>query len=252
MMKTVKRKLKRKIIVALLPLFFPLLMVALFFFVMVGGVLSQSSESEGNIDPNNPQAGVAKVVWDRVLKEGGTKQGAASLLGNMQEESGVDPTRIQSDRAYDEKLAMDSSVGGYAFGLYQVDLGRRVNLLHFAKEKGKKWQDLELQLEFLFNHDGSDSSLIKELIKGTDINETTENIRAKWERGGVGTTAKRQEHAKYWYDLLTHSSSGGESSPVASVPPGFSVPKPYPNIGAYPHVSSYPWGQCTWYGARRL
>ena len=249
-MKNVKRKLKRKIIVALLPLFFPLLMVALFFFVMVGGVLSQSSESEGNIDPNNPQAGVAKVVWDRVLKEGGTKQGAASLLGNMQEESGVDPTRIQSDRAYDEKLAMDSSVGGYAFGLYQVDLGRRVNLLHFAKEKGKKWQDLELQLEFLFNHDGSDSSLIKELIKGTDINETTENIRAKWERGGVGTTAKRQEHAKYWYDLLTHPNSGGTgggSSPGASVPPGFSVPKPYPNIGAYPHVSSYPWGQCTWY-----
>lgn len=245
-MRKAKSKFKRKIIFTCLP-FFSLLMFALFFLIMVGGVLSQSEDKKSEIDLNHPQAGVAKIVWDRVLKEGGTKQGAASLLGNMQEESGLDPTRIQSDRAYDETLAMDASVGGYAFGIYQVDLGRRVNLLKFAKEKHKKWQDLELQLEFLFNHDGSDSSLIKELIKGTNINETTENIRAKWERGGVGTTVKRQSHAKYWYDFFTQSHGNGGSSPGASVPSGFSVPKPYPNIGSYPRVSSYPWGQCTWY-----
>lgn len=251
-MRKTKSKMKRKVVGGILsfslPLLFPFLLLLFFCFILVGGVITQTQDTTSDIDLTNPQGGVAKVVWDRVLKEGGTKEGAASLLGNMQEESGIDPTRIQSDRAYDEKLALDTSVGGYAFGIYQVDLGRRVNLLKFAKEKDKKWQDLELQLEFLFNHDGSDSALIKELIKGKDINETTENIRARWERGGVGTTAKRQEHAKYWYDFMTSTgSSGGGSSAGATVPSGFSATKPYPNIGAYPRESSYPWGQCTWY-----
>lgn len=245
-MNKVKRKIKRKLLLTGLPFLAPVIFVGLFFFVMLGGALSQGDSS--GIDPNDPKGHVAKQVWDRVLKEGGTKEGAAALLGNMQEESGIDPTRIQSDLKYDEKLALDASVGGYAFGLYQVDLGRRVNLLNHAKAESKSWQDLELQLDFLFRHDGSDSALIKTLIKGTNIKSTTEEMRAKWERGGVGTTEKRQAHAQYWYDLLTNPDFGGGSgSPGATVPEGFSATKPYPNIPGYPKESSYPWGQCTWF-----
>lgn len=245
-MNKMKNKLKRKLFLAGLPFLMPVIFVGLFFFVMVGGALSQGDSSD--VAPNDPKSHIAKQVWDRVLKEGGTKEGAAALLGNMQEESGLDPTRIQSDLKYDEKLAQDASVGGYAFGIYQVDLGRRVNLLKYAKEKTRSWQDLELQLDFFLGHDGADSILIKALIKGTDLKATTEEMRAKWERGGVGTTEKRQAHAQYWYDLLTNPDFEGEGgAPGATIPPGFEATKPYPNISGYPKESSYPWGQCTWY-----
>ncbi|WP_235586912.1 phage tail tip lysozyme, partial [Lactococcus lactis] len=91
------------------------------------------------------------------LKEGGTKEGAAALLGNNQAESELQPSIIQSNATYNEAKAMDTTLGGYAFGLAQWDSGRRVNLLNYAKSQKKSWTDTNLQVEFMFEQDGTDS-----------------------------------------------------------------------------------------------
>ena len=36
----------------------------------------------------------------------------------------------------------------------------------------------------------------------SDVDDATEFLRAKWERGGAGTTSKRQSYARAWYAKL--------------------------------------------------
>lgn len=93
--------------------------------------------SESGFTPQNEQERVAQQVASYVTTHGGTIEFASAWIGNMEHESGLIPSRIQSDRLYDETLAMNPSIGGYAMGLGQWDMGRRVNLLTLAKE-GKK------------------------------------------------------------------------------------------------------------------
>jgi peptidoglycan DL-endopeptidase CwlO len=66
-----------------------------------------------------------------------------------------------------------------AFGLAQWDSGRRVNLLNYAKSQKKSWTDTNLQVEFMFEQDGTDSTLLKQLVKGTNVNQATEGIMRK-------------------------------------------------------------------------
>ena len=120
-----------------------LLPILAFFALFVG---SSDSSSDTYINTNTPQQQTAKVIWDRVLKEGGTKEGAAALLGNNQAESELQPSIIQSNATYNETKAMDATLGGYAFGLAQWDSGRRVNLLHYAKSQKKLGQILIFKL----------------------------------------------------------------------------------------------------------
>ncbi|MEJ7346095.1 phage tail tip lysozyme, partial [Staphylococcus haemolyticus] len=84
---------------------------------------SSDSSINADVNTNTPQQQTAKVIWDRVLKEGGTKEGAAALLGNNQAESELQPSIIQSNATYNETKAMDTTLGGYAFGLAQWDSG---------------------------------------------------------------------------------------------------------------------------------
>ncbi|MCT0449690.1 phage tail tip lysozyme, partial [Lactococcus lactis] len=190
-----KKVIKRKVILFSLPFLLLLLPILAFFALFVG---SSDSSSDTDINTNTPQQQTAKVIWDRVLKEGGTKEGAAALIGNNQAESELRPSIIQSNATYNEAKAMDTTLGGYAFGLAQWDSGRRVNLLHYAKSQKKSWTDTNLQVEFMFEQDGTDSTLLKQLVKGTNVKQTTEDIMRKWERAGaVDSLSKRQGFAEY-------------------------------------------------------
>ncbi|MDT2917668.1 CHAP domain-containing protein, partial [Lactococcus lactis] len=69
-----KKVIKRKVILFSLPFLLLLLPILAFFTLFVG--LSDSSIN-ADVNTNTPQQQTAKVIWDRVLKEGGTKEGAA-------------------------------------------------------------------------------------------------------------------------------------------------------------------------------
>lgn len=239
-----KKRLKRKVLIYSLPFLAPLLIILSFFSLFVASD-DESSSADANI--NDPQVQTAQIIWDRVLKEGGTKEGAAALLGNNQVESQLQPSVIQSHASFDEKKAMDASVGGYAFGLAQWDSGRRVNLLNYAKSEKKAWTDAQLQVEFMFEHDGSNADLLKKLVKGKDLNQTTEAIMRKWERAGATDSLnQRQAYAKYWYDTMTSGTSGGSSGGITpEVPAGWKLDKPINTSGYL--ATSYAYKQCTWF-----
>ena len=77
----------------------------------------------------------AEIVWNFCLSQGFTKQAAAGVIGNMQQESGVDPAKCQSG-------------GGPGRGLLQWEVGsdRFNSLCQFASQRGADWTDIQSQL----------------------------------------------------------------------------------------------------------
>jgi hypothetical protein len=195
--------------ISLLLLFMPIVIIL---FVIAG-----SSESDNTVDftPASEQEKVAFKVYQFVLMNGGTKEFACAWIGNMEHESGLIPSRIQSDLAFNETWAYNPSTGGYALGLAQWDSGRRVNLLNYAKETAKDWKDIDLQLDYAWNHDGSDSNLLKKYSTGADINKITIDILKYWERAGTKDDPvqqmQRKASANNWYNRLSKGSQGAGS-----------------------------------------
>lgn len=176
------------------------------------------SAAMGSITTSKDVDKNAENIYKYILSnsDGATPKGVASLLGNMFHESAqtFDPGIIQNGSKFDKSAAMNPSVGGYAFGIAQWDSGRRVKLLEYAEKKGKKWDDLELQLDYLLNGDGSDSELIKKLIKSDDdVEQTTENIMRQWERAGrTDSLGSRQAASKKYYAKFSDIKAGSKSN----------------------------------------
>lgn len=99
-------------------------MLTLFFvpIIMVLGFFTADTTNDTGSDPQNEQERVAQKVASYVNSHGGTLKFAAAWIGNMEHESGLIPSRIQGDNLYDESIAMNASVGGYAIGLTVGDV----------------------------------------------------------------------------------------------------------------------------------
>ncbi|EAK8385886.1 CHAP domain-containing protein [Listeria monocytogenes] len=157
-------------------------------------------------EPATEQERVAQQVFSFVLAHGGTEEFVSAWLGNVEAESGLRPEAIQSSLSYKEAWAKDPAVDGYAFGLFQYDGGRRVNLLNYAHKQKKDWQDVTIQLEYAWDFDGSDSELLKSFSKRKDLSAITIDLLLKWERAGTGGNQAEQQkriaNAQGWYNRL--------------------------------------------------
>lgn len=228
----VKDKVVAAIITFVAPYIMPIIAAALviiLLIVMIAGAVTstmspKSSDEkctplEENASSNIKLSKDAEKNAETIFKEvkskvkGSTNKGVASLLGNIDKESAgtFSSKTIQSNNKYKESLAMDPSVGGYAFGFSQWDSGRRVNLIKFAEKQDKKWDDMDVQIDFLLNNDGSDSDLIKKLVKqDKDIKDTTEDIMNQWERAGdKDSLSDRQASASKYYAKFSGKGSDG-------------------------------------------
>ena len=188
------------------------------FLLFIGIFSANQNGSTSEFEPSTPQEQVALEVAQYVQQKGGTKEFAAAWIGNMEHESGLIPSRIQSDLAFNPVWAYNPDIGGYAMGLAQWDSSRRVNMLNLAREQNEDWKAVAFQMDFAWYHDGSDSDLLKNMSNGTEIEKLAVDILKYWERAGTKDDPveqnKRKTSAVNWYKRLFEGSLGGGSANI--------------------------------------
>lgn len=147
------------------------------------------------------------TIWNTLRKLGYSKESTSAVMGNMYQESGINPTVV-------------NSIG--ATGLAQWLGGRLANLKNYAKSKGKDWSDVATQTEWVDQEmQGKDSttlSLLKKKVGGyeaykklTDINKAVEVFETSFERAGVNEAniPRRQAAANAYFNKFSSIGGGG-------------------------------------------
>lgn len=116
-------------------------------------VQQEANTTETEVEVNDNRT-TEEVVWDYLKVAGYSDIQVAGIIGNLYQESGLNPARVESN--------------GEGIGLVQWSFGRKQNLINYASSKGKDWTDLESQLEFLVSE--LDSKQFYQQYKDTFMN----------------------------------------------------------------------------------
>lgn len=133
---------------------------------------------------DNGMAGAFKLGGDiaqraraiaKALKQavpGATKNGLAGVIGSWVFESGgLNPAAVNPD--------------GGASGFGQWLGSRKANLMAYARRHGKSWKDPATQINFAVNADGSNSAILKRILRSSgSASELALEFSREWERGG--------------------------------------------------------------------
>lgn len=217
----------------LIPILLTILAIILVIMIIVAAIIGATSshrspedcdDLQSNSTDVNLKNGDAKKNAETIFKyemkkvDGAKAKAVAAHLGNLYVESGgtFDPKTVQGNKEFKESLAKDESVSGYALGIAQWDGARRANLLKFAEKKDKKWSNFGVQLDFLLNHDGSDSDVIKKLLKKDgSVGSITGSIMNEWERAGdKSSLSKRKGAASKYYSKFGKKDIGSSDDNI--------------------------------------
>lgn len=163
---------------------------------MAGIFGAGSSVGAGTSVSNFAGSTNAERIWNFLTGKGFSPAAAAGILGNLQQESGLDPT------------AVNSSSG--AFGIGQWLGGRKTNLFNFAQQRGLDPKSLEAQLEFMWHElqggDPTTANLLQKygglssLMDATDPASSARIFEKAFERSGGSRMDKRVQYAQDFYN----------------------------------------------------
>lgn len=229
------------------------------------------------------EVGRAKQVYDFLKAKGASNQFIAAVLGNWYVESSVTSKRAEGDYLSPPVGATDTSwdddawlsIGGPAIynGRYPniihrgLGLGqwtdtadgsvRHTLLRNYATSKGKKWYDLDLQLEFMMEGDSPYyTNWVKKHMTDTGSPATLAQLfLIYWEGNAGDKLLERQSRAIEWFYQIekgfSQAAAGTAKVDVKSLESirGDLYDGIVPGGG---DDMGYPWGQCTWGVAKRM
>ena len=166
----------------------------------MGGVLAGNSISD--------------QVWNYLRTAGFTEEAAAGVMGNLYQESGMDPTKLQN--------GVGPAAGLLQMEKYKDYSTRWGRMAKKAEAKGKEWTDLESQLEFLiedmpgqfkqytgrkphYYNNGEwcwwpEKVTVDQFKKLTDIDKATEIFERVFLRASKPNMPRRNKHAHLYYE----------------------------------------------------
>lgn len=156
-------------------------------------------------------------IWNFLLGKIGNPYGVAGLMGNLYNESRLDPGLLQS--TYARKLNMSSSEytiavdngsytnfvnDGAGYGLAQWTYwSRKEALLEFAKQQKASICDLIMQLEYLWFEIQKYKAVIQTLKEAKSVREASDIVMEKYERPTDQSETARERRAFFgqqYYD----------------------------------------------------
>ena len=155
-----------------------------------------------------------RAVWDFFTGMGYSKEATAGIMGNFQQESGIDPKIIQGG-------GKGPAAGIAQWENYNKKSARWADLNKYAQSKGKDWTDLQTQLEFVHKElegsapDTYTASLLKkrggvEKLKSlTNVKDAVHMFEETFERAGKPMWENRYKYANSIYNEFANSSNAG-------------------------------------------
>ena len=161
----------------------------------------------------NSENQVANTCYATFISLGCTPECACAIIGNIQQESGLRPT------------AVNSSSG--ATGLCQWLSTRLTGLKNYATSKGTQWSDVATQCEWAIEELKGKDSTTKSFLQSkegltpeqfmqlTDMSRAVDAWRRCFERCAEfeANDKKRHEYAQNWYSQIVQKSGGTTPSP---------------------------------------
>lgn len=153
----------------------------------------------------------------------------AAIMGNMYAESGMKPGSEEG-----------GGTNANGIGLCQWTNSRHTNLVNYANSIGKSWTEVQVQLDFFWDHDswgywsraytirsehgpnGDDSRSLdpvggtlvsgskRAFLASTDLKDAVRQFCYGWEGAGIPRLKVRYEAADRYYELLTNPSDGDD------------------------------------------
>ena len=159
-------------------------------------------------------------VYNWFIDHGYSPECACGILGNMQQESGVNPTCLQKPTPY--------AAGIVQWERYDKNSGRFAIMRSYAEKKKKTWKDLRSQLEFLdlelsggdveYGGDGYTATLLKKYAGSyasfkacSDIENAVRIFHDAFERSSQPMWEVRYNSANDFYNKFAKGSSSGSS-----------------------------------------
>ncbi|OUM57352.1 carbohydrate-binding module family 18 protein [Piromyces sp. E2] len=157
-----------------------------------GGKQNISNHSNQGDNSNNEE-----IIWNFLTKKIGNKYGAAGLMGNLHVESLLRPDNLEdiyeaslgmSDKEYTDRVN-DGSYKNFVsdeagYGLAQWTYSsRKQALLNYAKKQGTGIDDLNMQLNYLWNELNNDfSGLVRKLKNATSVRQASNDVMFDFEK----------------------------------------------------------------------
>lgn len=170
-----------------------------------GGSSGDSDSSSDGKSASEIGGTGAKKIWGFFKDKGLTDSQISALMGNLQQESNLDPNAVNSDSG--------------AFGIAQWLGSRKTGLENFAKSKGKKKNDLDVQLDYLWKEMNTDyeSNNLKNAgwSKNASVSKNTSAFAYGFERMGrdEAMISTREGNAKAFKEKYGGGGSGGFDLP---------------------------------------
>lgn len=165
-----------------------------------------------------------KKIWDFLMAKLGNAYGAAGLMGNLDEESRLNPMNLED--GYEKKLGLNDKTytegvdnGTYkkfcsdscGYGLAQWTYGdRKKALLDYARSVNKSIGDLDMQLEYLFIELEGYKSVIKVLKTTKSVKEASDIVLVKFEKPKDQSDSAKAKRAKSSQKLYDKYATGNQ------------------------------------------
>lgn len=155
-------------------------------------------------------------VWNYFRSAGFSEEATAGIMGNLYQESGVDPTRIQGNGA-------GPAAGIAQWENYNTQSGRWKEMADYCESQGKPWTDLECQLDYIliempgifsvYTGNGTytypngtvtwwpDRVTMDQYKQLDDIDTAVEIFERTFERASIPNMARRISQAHAYYDM---------------------------------------------------